>query len=96
MGIKEQSFHLADGLALSALVTGEETGEVTLCLHGWLDNAASFLPLLKHLSQPYVVAIDWPGHGKSSHKSLDNQYHFVDYIETLYQLCQGNHWQKLM
>lgn len=46
-----------------------------LCLHGWLDNAASFHILGPKLAQTYptaeVVALDFPGHGLSSHKSSD-------------------------
>jgi len=40
-----------------------------LCLHGWLDNAASFLPLMPCLPALDIVAIDLPGHGYSSHAS---------------------------
>jgi pimeloyl-ACP methyl ester carboxylesterase len=58
-----------------------------LCLHGWLDNAASFnrlAPLLlldsksslpkeqQQQQQPMeIVALDFPGHGLSHHKSVD-------------------------
>lgn len=47
-----------------------------LCFHGFLDNCRTF-----HLLAPYlvsrldnaeVVALDFPGHGLSSHKSLDS------------------------
>jgi pimeloyl-ACP methyl ester carboxylesterase len=48
-----------------------------LCLHGWLDNAASFnrlAPLLleQEQQQPMeILALDFPGHGLSGHKSVD-------------------------
>lgn len=45
------------------------TGEGTrvLALHGWLDNAASFVPLLDHLPGRDIALLDLPGHGHSSH-----------------------------
>ena len=47
-----------------------------LALHGWLDNCASFHYLAPHLvskmgGKAEVVALDLPGHGWSSHKSVD-------------------------
>ena len=38
-----------------------------LCLHGWLDDAASFAPLAGCLGDVELVAIDLPGHGHSEH-----------------------------
>ena len=47
-----------------------------LCLHGWLDNSATFDALLPGLhsgldAQAEIVALDLPGHGLSDHKSPD-------------------------
>lgn len=39
-----------------------------LCLHGWLDNAASFVPLMPFLPAIDLVALDLPGHGHSDHE----------------------------
>lgn len=49
--------------------------ERILCLHGWMDNCRSFHYLAPAIVQarPHVelVALDFPGHGLSSHKSKD-------------------------
>ena len=33
-----------------------------LCLHGWLDNAASFVPLSPFLKDFDLLALDFAGH----------------------------------
>lgn len=52
-----------------------------LCLHGWLDNANSFQPLMPLLNDCETVAIDLPGHGHSDHTTdpytLANSAHYV-------------------
>lgn len=54
--------------ALAALRGGDPHGPKVIALHGWLDNAASWLPLFAHLPQPLdVLALDLPGHGLSPH-----------------------------
>lgn len=46
-----------------------------LCLHGWMDNSASFHQfapaLVERLPNTELIALDLVGHGKSSHKSKD-------------------------
>ena len=52
-----------------------------LCLHGWLDNANSFTPIMPLLADCDIVAIDLPGHGHSDHfegaYSIANNAHYV-------------------
>ncbi|MCW1776822.1 hypothetical protein NB693_20705 [Pantoea ananatis] len=47
--------------ALAGLRSGDPQGPKALALHGWLDNAASFVPLSRHLPQLELVgARPWP------------------------------------
>lgn len=88
-------------VSLQGIACGDKGGKdnVVLCLHGWLDNAASFLPLMPYfeseLVNKRVIAIDWAGHGNSSHRSLDAHYHFVDWVYDLVQLFEINEWQQV-
>jgi len=54
-----------------------------LCLHGWLDNAASFVPLSAHLKDFDLVAIDFAGHGFSAHRPETSRYYFPEYLYDL-------------
>lgn len=56
------------------------TGPPVLCLHGWLDNAASFTPLAQYLSGFDLVAMDFPGHGRSEHHRPRDHYYLADYL----------------
>lgn len=51
-----------------------------LALHGWLDNAHSFLPLAPELDGMDLVALDFPGHGLSKARPVGVRYHFDDYV----------------
>ncbi len=74
----------AAGLRLAARVTGLDAPAPTIvCLHGWLDNAASFEPLGVGLDGFRVIAVDLPGHGCSAHREAGNSYAFVDTVATI-------------
>ncbi|WP_043873750.1 alpha/beta fold hydrolase [Legionella massiliensis] len=61
-----------------------------LALHGWLDNANSFDLLAPYLEkQFYFIAIDFPGHGYSSHLSEGCYYHFSDGIFNILQVIKA-------
>jgi pimeloyl-ACP methyl ester carboxylesterase len=49
-----------------------------LCLHGWLDNAASFVPLAQYLQEFDLLALDFAGHGFSSHRAANSHYYFAN------------------
>ena len=69
------------GLDVAGLSWGAAEAPVILALHGWLDNAASFAPLVPYLLPKYrVVALDLWGHGRSSHRSAGTSYPILDYV----------------
>ena len=82
-------------VSLHGLTAGRDQDPITLCLHGWLDNAASFLPLMPYLSNRKLIALDWPGHGFSSHRSQDAHYHFIDWVYDLVQLFDTTQWPAI-
>lgn len=84
-----------NGHQISGISNGNEQGRLLLCLHGWLDNAASFQPLMPYLSNYHVIAIDWPGHGLSDHRGPDAHYHFLDWVYDLISLFRSQQWQDI-
>jgi len=56
---------------------------VIIALHGWLDNAASFIPIAEHLSNFHIVALDLPGHGHSSHFHHPDFYEVHDFVRRI-------------
>lgn len=82
-------------LTLAALEWGDPSLPPLLCVHGWLDNAASFSTLAPLLAQHWhVVAIDWPGHGQSAHRPPGTWYHYVDYLGDLHGAAMALGWRR--
>lgn len=66
---------------VSGLAFGPVDGHPVLAVHGWLDNATSFVDMQKHLPRDIrLVAIDLPGHGFSSHRPAGTKYSFLDWV----------------
>ncbi|HAA45897.1 MAG: alpha/beta hydrolase [Halomonas sp. 54_146] len=80
-GFAPQPLSLAQG-RLAALSWGRSDAPTWLALHGWLDNAASFsrlAPLLAEALDIRIVALDFRGHGCSSHAPENTDYALWDY-----------------
>lgn len=60
-------------------------------IHGWLDNAASFVPLAQHMDEHVWEAFDLSGHGRSAHKTLGagDSYHVTDWALELCLLLEA-------
>lgn len=65
-----------------------------LCLHGWLDNAASFIPLAQYLGALDLYALDFPGHGHSDHRPAGVRYTFTEYLFDLDAVLDALGWEQ--
>ena len=73
---------------------GTKTG--ALAIHGLLDNAGSFDPLIPYfpLDIP-VLAIDLPGHGLSDHIHADARcYYFIDLLSDMIEVLRYMSWER--
>ncbi len=78
---------------LAALSFGDPDKPRILALHGWLDNAASFVPLAMLLNHYHVVSFDFPGHGFSDHRPEGVNYHLVDYVADVAHAVRDLGWK---
>ncbi|KAM6304068.1 serine hydrolase-like protein 2 isoform 2-T2 [Podargus strigoides] len=75
---------------VAAKAWGPLEGHPVLCLHGWLDNANTFDKLIPLLPRDcYYVAMDFSGHGLSSHRPAGSPYHFLDYVSDVRRVAAG-------
>src|SRR5688572_3122970 len=65
-----------------------------LALHGWLDNAASFVPLAEHLHGIDLVAVDLPGHGASAHLPPGADYSFAAAVNAVLDVADALGWDR--
>lgn len=69
-------------------------GTPVLALHGWLDNAASWVPLSEHLQGIDLVALDLPGHGASPHLPAGAEYSLAGTVHTVLDAADALGWER--
>lgn len=84
---------------IAALRWGAPGQPRVLALHGWLDNAASFVPLAPYLMQRALrgidlVAIDLPGHGRSVHLPPGADYSFAGAMHNVLDVADALGWER--
>lgn len=79
---------------IAGLRFGDPQGPPVLALHGWLDNAASFIPMAPYLDSHDIVAIDMLGHGASSHIPKGCDYAFVDWLHDILDVLDALGWER--
>ena len=80
--------------AIRGLRWGEPGQPRVLALHGWLDNAASFVPLAAHLPGIELVAPDLPGHGRSAHLPPGADYSFAGAVHDALDIADALGWDR--
>lgn len=66
---------------------GNKNKPTLICLHGWLDNSATFYNLANTLADDYLLLlIDLPGHGLSEPLPVGAHYYIWQYVEVLYEI----------
>ncbi len=91
--MREFTLDTATG-AIAGLRAGEPGAPRVLALHGWLDNAASFLPLAAHLEGIDLVAPDLPGHGRSAHLPRGADYSFAGSMHAVLDIADALGWER--
>ncbi len=81
-------------IELAAHLYGPDDGVPVLALHGWLDNAASFVRLAPKLEGLRIVALDFAGHGHSEHRSAGAGYALWDYAFDVLQVAEQFGWER--
>jgi pimeloyl-ACP methyl ester carboxylesterase len=75
---------------------GPQTEQPILAMHGWLDNAGSFDPLMQLLPPTTsLLALDLPGQGKSSHYPKGLPFHITEDIVSLRRIVRHYGWKKI-
>ena len=84
------------GSTVAGLRSPVSGGLRVLALHGWLDNAASFVPLAAQLPELELVAIDLPGHGRSAHLPPGTQYNTPGAICHVLDVADALGWDRFV
>ncbi|KAM5333001.1 serine hydrolase-like protein 2 isoform 2-T2 [Glossophaga mutica] len=81
---------------IAAKAWGSPSDRPVLCLHAWLDNANSFDRLIPLLPRDfYYVAMDFGGHGLSSHYSPGVLYRHESFVSEVLRVTAALKWSRL-
>jgi pimeloyl-ACP methyl ester carboxylesterase len=64
---QKKTVALPNGIALSYVDMGNQSGPAVVLIHGYTDNARDWVPMLPYLSKRFrLILVDIRGHGRSS------------------------------
>ncbi|XP_047355794.1 serine hydrolase-like protein [Vespa velutina] len=78
---------------IAAKAWGLSTDRRILAVHGISDNAGTFTRIIKYLPKNcYIVCIDLPGHGFSSHFTSGIPLNYFSYVLSIYHVLNALKW----
>lgn len=83
---------ICGSLCIAAQSWGSRSDSPILAIHGWLDNSASFAPLMQRAYGCHIVAPDLPGHGRSAHLPATVPYSLETYALTMIEVAEQLQW----
>lgn len=92
--MREVAFDTAFGIQSALRNDAPADAPRVLALHGWLDNAASFVPLAPLLGHVDLVALDLPGHGLSSHLPASADYTLTISARAAFAFANALGWER--
>ncbi len=93
MNLREVAFDVPLG-RIAGLRGGASAAPKVLALHGWLDNAASFVPLAAHLPSMDLLMLDLPGHGRSAHLAPGADYTLAVTLNAVLDVVDSLGWGR--
>lgn len=83
-----------NGYSLAALEWNPAGRRKVIALHGWMDNAASFIHLSPRLDDCHILALDLAGHGCSDHRPPQATYNLWDDLLDILAAADSQGWQQ--
>ena len=84
------------GFTIGCKSAGNPQNPPMIAMHGWLDNVNSFNLIAPFFAKHfYFIAVDFPGHGLSSHIPEGCHYHFVDGIAIVRDIIEALEYSKV-
>lgn len=93
---QEARLALPNGVECAVRLHGPPDAPPILAVHGWQDNAASFDKLAPMLDTYRIVALDFPGHGRSARRPLSAPYYIWSYIAEIRAVVEHFGWQRFV
>jgi len=93
----EIQFHLPEGISVAGKCWGDDRATINVvAMHGYLDSAATFDRLAPILVQQShynirIVAFDFSGQGKSSHRA-DHTNYFISWVSEVVTVADAMGW----
>lgn len=82
---------------ISGKIWGSLQAPPILCVHGIQDNASTFDNIIPLLPSTFCyVAIDLPGHGRSSHFPPGILYSIIEYLSAIDRVVRHFGWEKFI